>query len=279
MLVTAGGCTTLLGVNQDYHGELDYHGVLDDGGGGEQATNSSASSTGTMGTGGEAATTSAATSGTGGGLPACVVTHKGKGTCEYLPGMECGCPDPTTKCAVTEEKTGESSCIQIGVTPTPAWSGCDTDNDCAAGTWCDLNSHVCKPICIVEGDCNPGAHCFPMLQSTVNTPIPSLKACTAHCEPQAGSPCGPGVTCFQDETGEFDCARSQNKVIGATCTLGDDCGKGLLCIGSMTMFTCEKWCHPADAFSGACPFDKSYCTSFSTAVTYNGAQYGYCAAP
>jgi hypothetical protein len=237
-----------------------------------------------MGTGGDDATTAASSStvtasGTGGGAPTCVITHKGKGTCEYLPGMQCGCTDPTMKCAVTDEATGEANCIPIGIAPAAAWSGCDTDNDCAATTWCDLDLHVCKPICNTTGECPSGAHCVPVLQSTVNSPIPSLKACTAHCDPQSASPCGAGLTCFHDTTGEFDCVRSGNKVIGASCTYADDCGKGLLCIGSAMVFTCEKWCHPADAIGGGCPGDKFYCSSFSTAVTYNTDTYGYCVSP
>ena len=238
---------------------------------------------GATGTGGETtssvSTTASSTSGTGGGLPACVVTHKGKGTCEYLPGSECGYPDITTKCAVIDEKTGESGCIPIGASPKPAWSGCDTDNDCAAATWCDLDLHVCKPICNITTDCPASAHCVPVLQSTVNTPIPSLKACTAHCDPQTASPCGAGLTCYHDTTGEFDCVRSGNKVAGASCGFADDCGKGLLCIGSAMVFTCEQWCHPANNFGGGCPIDKAFCSSFSTAVTYNGATYGYCVNP
>jgi hypothetical protein len=238
---------------------------------------------GTTGAGGEmassASTSVASTSGTGGGPPVCMVTHKGKGTCEYLPGSECGCPDPTTKCAVTDEATGESACIPIGTSPFAAWSGCDTDNDCAAKTWCDLGLHVCKPICNITGDCAMGAHCVPVLQSAVNTPIPSLKACTSHCDPQSANPCGAGLTCFHDATGEFECVRSGNKVIGASCGFADDCGKGLLCIGTAPNFTCEKWCHPADFPGGGCPIDKFYCSSFSTAVTYNADTYGFCVAP
>ncbi|MEP7121289.1 MAG: hypothetical protein ABJE95_10285 [Byssovorax sp.] len=249
-------------------------------GGGGASTSSSVAGTG----GGDAATSSAdssaaSASGTGGGGPVCAITHKGKGTCEYLPGHECGCPDVTTKCAVIDETTGESDCIPIGASPTAAWSGCDTDNDCAAKTWCDLDLHVCKPICSITADCSAGAHCVPVLQSKVNTPIPSLKACTAHCDPQSAAPCGVGLTCLQDSNSEFDCARSKKTVLGAMCTYADDCDKGLLCIGSGAMFTCEKWCHPADAFGGGCPFDKLFCSSFATAVTYNSSTYGFCVAP
>lgn len=250
-------------------------GVVTGGGGG----GGSAMGTGGGATASEASSSTGSASGTGGGAPVCVVMHKGKGTCEYLPGSECGCPDVKTKCAVTDEKTGESACIPIGASPTAAWSGCDTDNDCAATTWCDLDFHVCKPICNIPGDCAPGAHCVPVLQSLVNTPIPSLKVCTAHCDPQSTSPCGVGLTCVPDASGEFDCARSKNTVVGATCVYSDDCGKGLLCIGSAGVFTCEKWCHPADAVGGGCSGSKFYCSSFATAVTYNSETYGYCVNP
>lgn len=255
----------------------------------EPAGTTSTTATGTGGNGGAGGSTastggdpamssvSSTSSGTGGG-PVCVVTHKGMGPCEYLPGSECGCPDPTTKCAVVDEATGASDCIKIGMSPRPAWSSCDTDNDCAAATWCDLQLHVCKPICDILDECPAGANCVPVPQSTVSTPIPSLKTCTAHCDPQSATPCGNGLTCARTTTGEFDCVRSQNKVEGATCKASADCFKGLLCIGAAPTFTCEKWCSPTDAMGGGCVGPKPYCSSFQTAVVYNSASYGYCAA-
>ena len=236
---------------------------------------------GSPGTGGDPATSSissAASSGTGGG-PACVVTHKGLGTCEYLPGSECGCPDPTTKCAVIDEETGASDCIKIGMSPHPAWSSCDTDNDCGVGTWCDLQRHVCKPICNTIDECPDGAHCVPVPRSTGVMTIPSLKACTSHCDPESAAPCGSGLTCFHDSADEFDCEKSQSKVQGAPCQASADCFKGLLCIGSGQTYTCEQWCHPVNAPGGGCVGAKSYCSSFQMAVMYNSAIYGYCVDP
>lgn len=236
---------------------------------------------GAPGTGGEPTTSSissAASSGTGGG-PACVVTHKGLGPCEYLPGSECGCPDPTTKCAVVDEQTGASDCIKIATSPHTAWTSCDTDNDCGATLWCDLQRHVCKPICMTIDECPAGGHCVPVPRSAGGATIPSLKACTSHCDPQSAAPCESGLTCFYDSSDEFDCVKSQNKVEGATCKSYYDCVKGLLCIGLAPTLTCEKWCSPVNAAGGGCVAPKSYCSSFQTAVTYNNDTYGYCVDP
>ncbi len=208
---------------------------------GSTTTGTGGAGGGALGTGGDTATSSissAASSGTGGG-PACVVTHKGLGPCEYLPGSECGCPDPTTKCAVIDEETGASDCIKIGMSPHPPWTGCDTDNDCGVGTWCDLQRHVCKPICNTTDECPDGAHCVPVPRSTGVMTIPSLKACTSHCDPVSAAPCGSGLTCFHDSSDEFDCVKSQSKIEGAVCNASAECVKGLLCIGIAPKFTCE----------------------------------------
>lgn len=242
-----------------------------------------------VGTGGDAAvsssaSTSAATSGTGGAAPGCPILHAGgKGTCEYLPGKECGCNEPGQKCSVPDGKqtTGASECVIASTTPKKTWEACDDDSDCAAGVWCDHTLHVCKPICATTDQCPTGAHCMPVPVDGTAKTIPGLKVCTAHCDPPSASPCGAGTTCYYDDTtSEFDCLRSGNTVAGGSCNFGNECGKGLVCIGSGGTLTCERWCGPANnVFSVGCALadpNKPYCDKFGMMATYNGVVYGVC---
>lgn len=252
------------------------------------ASASSGSSGGAEGTGGAAmstTTTSAATSGTGGGTPACPIAHSGgKGTCEYLPGKTCGCTEPGQKCSVpdTNQATGASECVIASTTPKKTWDACDDDSDCGPGVWCDHGLHVCKTICATTDQCPMNAHCLPVPIDGSMTSIPGLKVCTAHCEPSSAAPCGAGTTCYYDDaTSEFDCLRSGNTTAGGSCTFADDCGKGLVCLGSPGSATCERWCSPANnLFSLTCGFadsNKSYCMKFGMMATYNNVVYGVCA--
>jgi hypothetical protein len=254
------------------------------------ASASSGSGGSAAGTGGDvgastsAATTGAATTGTGGGAPACTIAHAGgQGTCEYLPGKECGCSEPGQKCSVPDLKqtTGASECVSASTTPKKTWDACDDDSDCAAGVWCDHALHTCKPICITTDQCPSGAHCMPVPVDGTAKMIPGLKVCTAHCDPPSASPCGTGTTCYYvDATSEFDCLRSGNTVAGGMCKFADDCGKGLVCLGSGATGTCERWCSPANnIFSVGCALadpNKPYCDKFGMNATYNGVVYGVC---
>lgn len=249
------------------------------------ASGSSGSSGGAMGTGGDPATTSvAATSGTGGGAPACTIVHAGgKGTCEYLPGKTCGCTDPGQKCSVPDanQATGASECVIASTTPKKTWDACDDDSDCGPGVWCDHTLHVCKPICATTDQCPANAHCMPVPVDGTMTTIPGLKVCTAHCDPPSANPCGTGATCYyEDTTSEFDCLRSGNTVAGGSCKFANDCGKGLVCIGTGGVLTCERWCGPANnVFSVGCALadsNKPYCDKFGMMATYNGVVYGVC---
>lgn len=274
-LVTAGGCTTLLGVNQDYHG------VVDDGVGGQQATNSSASGVNATGSGGGA--DSSATSSTGSGSACTIVHGGGKGTCEYLPGKECGCSGAGQKCSVPDSKqaSGASACVPVSTPPRSTWDACDTDSNCGPGVWCDHALHICKPICVTTDQCPANARCVPVLANDTTTAIPGLDVCTAHCDPTSAMPCGANTTCYYDATiNEFDCLESGTAVAGASCNFANDCVKGLVCLGSNGTATCERWCGPADGnVSAACSAadsSKPFCVKFGMMPTYNGVVYGVC---
>jgi hypothetical protein len=235
--------------------------------------------TGTGGGGGTGAVTSS--NGTG-GAAACTISHTGKqGTCEYLPGKECGCTMPKEKCAVETLATGESNCIPIGSTAKPKWSGCATDADCAKGTWCDHRDRVCKPICSTGDDCDPGEQCIEVAQDAVATPIPGLRVCTAHCNPIfPDPPCGTGLTCvynFDVNVKDSECATTEGIPEGSECTAANSCDPGLICVGNAPSYTCQQWCTPADGIDHpACPNSRPLCKAFIPTVIFDGVSYGVC---
>lgn len=235
----------------------------------------------TAGTGGEPATSSASASSSGtGGEPACLIVHTGKkGMCEYLPNKECGCTDPGEKCAVGDQSTGESICTPVSMMAKPKWSGCQTDSDCAKGTWCDHRNHVCEPICITVDDCEPDQQCIPVIQDGSTTEIPGLRVCTSHCNPiDPEPPCSLGLTCvYNFDVQDFECVRGNKVPQSSPCNAPDDCGPGLICVGKAPSYTCERWCSPANTpNSPDCVAPRPNCKAFNPTVIRDGVTYGVC---
>lgn len=233
----------------------------------------SSSSTSTVSTGG----TGGATSSSGTGGAECRILHPGGGTCEYQPGFECGC-EAGLKCSVDNLANGHTKCIPL-TTATPDYNKCFSDGACAAGSWCDPDKGVCKPIC---GTCADGGVCMPALYQGGTKIIPGLQVCTAHCDPESASPCGPGVTCaYNTLTSELDCYVSKNVNEGQPCDAQADCKAGFVCVGSAGNEVCKQWCHPIDSNfpGGGCPIQEPYCDPVNIDVTYNGEQYGVCNPP
>jgi hypothetical protein len=281
-----GGCTTLLGLDEEY---------THAGGAGGEATSTSSGSVDGGGLGG--GTTSGTTSGTttsgttgagggdgqGGGAP-CIVAHLGGGTCEYLPGLECGCA-ASERCTVVNETLGESGCVSVEAGAAPAWSACASDAACGIGTFCDHETGACKPMCSSSVECPQGAACV-AAKSADGHMIPGLALCTAHCNPETGAPCGAGLACdFSDDFGsaELDCHASGGLGPTAACQGPHDCANGLVCVDDGTKKTCLGWCHPVDesAPNFDC-FSKSggiICTGLSQTVLQDGTTYGVCTGP
>ena len=128
------------------------------------------------------------------------------------------------------------------------------------------------------GDCNGGSLCVPTSSNKDTfTPIPGLKVCVAHCDPESTSPCGPGVTCVYDtQNKDLDCMSSGNIMPGGLCFYTGDCAKGLVCVPGFPTGTCEQWCHPAGTDPPGCPAAKKHCLSSSISVDYEGSTYGVC---
>jgi hypothetical protein len=212
----------------------------------------------------------------GGG--SCNIIHDGGGTCEYLPGAACGC-EGQDKCSVVDEATGRSQCTRAG--PLVQFNKCGSDNDCAAGTWCDKVSSVCAKICQNIDDCDNGGQCIRAIMS-MGAPIPGLKICTSHCEPISAAPCGENVSCvYRRDVTEFDCLGSEKVKEGVGCEFASDCDKGLVCAtpSPMNPFNCARWCKPVgtSAPDNNCPFNANFCLAFGVLAEYEGTEYGICA--
>jgi hypothetical protein len=221
--------------------------------------------------------TTSTSSSSGGGGPSCKVTHPGGGTCEYLPGKECGCSGDQ-KCTVVDPKTGESACVSAG--STPDYARCTTSADCASGSWCDMGTLVCEPIC--EGSCTNG-FCAPAMQGgTSNATIPGLSVCTVTCDLASAHPCGSNATCIllEDSQGHVsgsECAASANITEGMGCMYADDCAAGLGCIYNdlAAGYFCMQWCSP---IGSECTGNDAglTCLDPGQSVKVGGKTYGYC---
>lgn len=280
LALSVGGCTTLLGLDKEYtHAGAGGEGTSTssgsvDGGGQGGGTTSGTTTSGTTGAGGGG--------GQGGGAP-CIVAHLGGGTCEYLPGLECGCA-AGERCTVVNETLGESGCVSVEAGAAPAWSACASDAACGAGTFCDHETGACKPVCSSSNECPQGAVCHAARGADGNK-IPGLALCTAHCDPASGAPCGAGLACdFTDDFGsaELDCYASGGLGPTAACQGPHDCANGLVCVDDGTSKTCKRWCHPVDESApnlDCFSIGSFICSGLSQTVIQDGETYGVCTGP
>ena len=240
------------------------------------STGTSSSTTSSSTSGSNATSSSASGSSTSGGT--CMVQHPGGGTCEYLPGLECGCSG-SMKCSVVDEASGASACVSAGTTM--SYNQCGVDTDCAAGLWCNHTTQACEPICQSTSDCTAeGGLCEPALQPDGKTPIPGLDVCAAHCDLVTAMPCGPGLTCiYQGTPKEFECTVSAGGAKHDPCNVDADCAPKLGCVDTGLGPECVSWCSPATSAgaSGSAGCTSSqFCYSLTPAVSKGSTTYGIC---
>jgi hypothetical protein len=260
LAVVVTGCRQVLGIGGVGFGGSGGSGGAGSGGGGASSASSSSSGGG-------------ATSSSSGG-PQCSILHAGGGTCEYLPGHECGCTAPK-KCSVVNEVTGASACVFAG--STAPFDKCATDADCEAGTFCDAATTACDPICADDMDClnDGGGTCRQAMQADGVNPIPDLRLCVAHCDPVSVAPCGEGLTCvYEDVLKDFDCVHSGGVPAGSNCSADGDCQPTYACINVGTGKQCLAWCTPP-GFSTSCS-PAGQCVAFNPPVEKDSTEYGVC---
>jgi hypothetical protein len=183
------------------------------------------------------------------------------------------------RCTITDTAKGLSGCVPISPSPLLPYDACPSgDVDCAKGTFCDGRTKTCAPFCASAQECNSGANCVAASNGTSTIPN-GFNVCTAHCEPEKGTPCGVGATCAYDtKVLDFDCFASSGKGVNSMCQVSADCGKGLVCgIDTVTMLgACVLWCKVGGPAWGDCPLPYNNCSDFSPPFNYDGSDYGYC---
>jgi hypothetical protein len=206
---------------------------------------------------------SSATSGSGGGMIGCTLGVIGA----------CG---EGQKCTIVDIEAGAIGCGIAGAKP--PWDKCNTDPDCADGTWCDLWLGACKPFCVSAESCvfdSMQGECVVAKRSdgVTSIPGPDAKHCTSDCEPRSAAPCLSGVTCiYTGADGGFDCAKSDGVAIWQDCTADPQCAAGLVCDTGRGL--CAPWCTPPGT-NPACP-DFNTCLETTPEVYWQNQEYGFC---
>ena len=217
------------------------------------------------GVGGNATNSSSATAGGTGGAPACVIGSS-----------ECG---GNMKCSVVDLQTGAAGCTVAG--NTNWWHPCSLDSDCISGAFCDLQRKVCKPFCTTSNDCKFNNDqfqgvCRELLDQQGSVVPGAHKLCIPNCDPKTAAPCPTSQfsSCINIGSGRFDCAETQNRIEGSSCTDNAECGAGLTCESS----SCRRWCTPVGMASVDCE-NVGNCQALNPPASYNSVPHGACPDP
>ncbi len=230
---------------------------------------------GGAGTGG-AGRGGAGTGGAGTGGSAGSAGSAGSGTCGVF-SMSCdlygnmGCPIGH-KCAMAAT-AGQTICECAG-TPRHGepCTTTATGDTCAAGAVC-LEDHKCWKFCRDSGDCisatPTGGICDLQLSGTN---IMVCSSATTNCSPilPATAGCNTGTGCYyvgpEDRTA---CISVGTKAAGETCTFGNECVPGYICIGTTaTDVVCRQMCRAGR---------DADCSGAQRCVTIQGSTlYGVC---
>jgi len=178
---------------------------------------------------------------------------------------------PDQKCTLKSPNLGISGGVECGPSgSTPAWHACEIDADCADGAWCDRYSSACKPWCANFTECSEDASCS-SARRLDGTPLPGVTVCTAHCNLELDTVCGPGLNCVIEDlrAPEGDCVKAGDVAAGCYCDPTKACIRGLRRDDADGV--CKEWCifgQPATCGGG------SGCGS--TIVTYGGTNFALC---
>ncbi len=188
--------------------------------------------------------------------------------CQVFP--QCGCSSAQSNCVFTKSSTANSistECVEAGTVQ--AYRACTNHSgDCDEGTTC-LDG-VCKPFCLVNGDCVSGT-CSPVYW-TGSATIPGFSVCASGCDPLSPqAKCGP-LNCSLAKGGALDCLAFGSGTGPGDCSTSNPstCKVGYFCYNGND---CARWCR-APPYSDCEPQLK--CWSLSPSVKANGTEYGVC---
>lgn len=196
--------------------------------------------------------------------PACVLTPPSN-KCGIYP--NCGCAGTT--CDFVLDAGG--SILPTACTPSvgTATGGmpCTETTDCAESLTC-VNG-LCHEFCANAGD-----PCTGIYSDCRNHDLTTaFNICGIQCDPTNAASCNGGEGCVPVAAGSnatSDCEPVGAKTLGQTCATALDCAPGLYCVNTGSM-ACKTWCAVGTMCAGAVA-----CEAFTSPITLNGIEYGYC---
>jgi hypothetical protein len=154
------------------------------------------------------------------------------------------------------------------------YTGCERDDQCLVGWFCDRDWTACRPPCTTDADCN-GGKCVPAT-SGGEPRDPELELCATMCDPVAATKCGEGAACFLRESSPspiWDCGGTLGFAFDQPCDDqgGRHCANGLACIADR----CQKLCFVSDPLPAKCTHTTS-CEPFPESGQFDGKPVGAC---
>jgi hypothetical protein len=197
---------------------------------------------------------------------------------------QCGCTDPNPACDLG---SGSANACRPATSTGVEGHTCASATSCAAGYTCvgGGSDFECTKYCNGNGDCMaPRGQCVIQLTDGTN-PIPNAVVCSSNCDPStATNPlCPSGWTCDlftatynSTNYNIADCRSAGTAGNGSACTPNSTtasqiCIAGYSCVNTGSN-VCKKICNKT-ANTGC---TSGTCTSFSTALTIGGTEYGVC---
>jgi len=172
--------------------------------------------------------------------PACTSTTNCTEDHVYTGAPAATCP-AGTRCGITRQNsTYYPECrAESTFAGGMVYGACGAQNACPFGSLCDA-SYGCMPFCDVEHTtpaytCPGSGICLFSITTTGNRELGLCKAID-NCDVVAND-C-PGKTCVLLTAGTVCLAQTGGLSEGDSCTYADDCGAGLICVG-----TCMRACY------------------------------------
>ncbi|MBU1534069.1 hypothetical protein KKF84_02050 [Myxococcota bacterium] len=154
------------------------------------------------------------------------------------------------------------------------YGACGTGGECPFGSIC--NGDYCAPFCDVENTvpqhtCPSGGVCLYSVE-TINLRDIGLCKDLDNCDVTNTASCGTGLQCMLLSEGTVCLTPGAGLSLGAACQYLDDCGPGLICVG-----TCEQSCsNPGGTDSTHCTVSQDCLDLVDENQISLGLPYGVC---